>query len=160
MRCSKARSLLTSYLDSELEERRSAEVREHVDACDACRAELAALRSVTSTLGEWAEVEPRLGFDALLARVDRRAAAKPRFELPALPVPRWAAAMLAVASVAGGVLLGTIGTGSTSVGSNKPPTAQQVAVAMDVQPHDLVEASLAYSIGGGLQGSASERGAQ
>lgn len=160
MRCSRAGQLLTRYLDSELGESQSAEVGAHVDACDACRAELAALRGVTDLLGEWAEVEPRLGYDALLARVDRRATAKPRFGLPALPVPSWAAAMLAVASVAGGILLGTIGTGNTSQSPGKPPTAQQVAAAMDVQPHDLVEASLAYSLGGSVHGSAGEGGAQ
>ncbi len=155
MKCSRARTLLTGYLDSELEERESAQVRAHVDACDSCRAELTALRGVTDLLGEWAEAEPRLGFDALLARVDRRAT-EPRFRLPGLPVPRWAAAAMAVASVTGGILLGTIGNGSAPAATVKPPTAQQVASAMDVRPHDLVEASLVYSLNEGVQDAAEE----
>ncbi len=145
MKCSKAKALLSRYLDSELGEAQAREVESHLSMCPACRAQEASLRSALGLLGEWIEAEPRLGFEALLDRVERRRTARrPRPSWPALPVPRWATAALAAATIVGGVVAGT--AHRDAVQPAEPATVEQVARAMDFQPYDVVESSLTYSL--------------
>jgi|GEM_PF-1650043 len=150
MRCFKVRALLSKYLDSELGEDLSAEVGKHLAKCFACRAAEAKLRRALDLLREWPETEPQFGYDALLARVNQKHVARERsVPMPKLPVPRWAAAIMAATSIAVGVALGII-----LPESNVPtslPSEQQVVNAMDLHPYDVVEASLTYSLADGDQ---------
>jgi anti-sigma factor RsiW len=132
-------------LDSELGEEHYNELREHLAKCAACRAKEAALRRALDLLQEWPETEPRLCYDALLARLDQRQVAREGSVLvPKLPVPRWATAVMVTTSIALGFALGIIiPEGNTPTSS---PSEQQVASAMDLYPYDMIEASLTYSI--------------
>lgn len=80
---------LSAYLDRELAPAEMAEVRQHLEACPACRDDLEALRRVKETLARLPVPEAPAGLEkAILARADAvRPAARPR--LPAARV-RWA----------------------------------------------------------------------
>jgi len=65
MNCGEARELLSAYLDGELAPDRRQRVHEHLDACDACSRELAALKGLTEDLNMMRFREPE---DAELQR--------------------------------------------------------------------------------------------
>lgn len=69
--CTTTRQYLSPYLDAEIDAEQRQAVQEHLDACDACRAELAALRETGHVLQAWqvAAVDPQLSvrFAARLA---------------------------------------------------------------------------------------------
>ncbi len=141
MRCGKARKLIARSADS-------AELAEHLACCAACREERDSLARVDDLLDAWQEGKPRLGYDALLTRLDHRTAA--RRSRPLVPaMPRWATAGLVTASIACGVVAGLSGE------RPKPrpvPSEQEVAVAMDLSAFgDVVEGSLKYGLDDGAQ---------
>lgn len=144
MRCSRVKAQLTRYIDSELGEARARELAAHISSCEACSVEEASLRATLGLLTEWPEAEPRLGFNALLERIGSGAAVPQRRGwAPDFPVPKWAVAGLAAASIAAGGLLGTMTP--ASVPTAQPVTQQQVAVALDLQPHDPIEMVLVHN---------------
>ena len=144
MRCSKARKLIPRYVDSELDESTARAVCGHIEACAACRADEAELRSALSLLDEWAPADPKLGFEALLSRIDHRHRWPAEQTAPLLGVPSWAVAALAAISIAGGAVLGVTTPGT-------PPkqviSEQQVAGAIALHSFDdVVAASFAYGL--------------
>jgi len=142
MKCSKVRKLVSAYLDGELGEARAREVEAHLAACSDCRAEAEAVRRTLDLLGEWRPVEPRLGLEALRERLKQRA---PRTWQPVLPIPRWAAAALALLSIWAGA---SLGLRVPQAPPAKAPSEHQIASAVGLpQYDDLVEASLAHGIG-------------
>ena len=97
MDCREVEGLLGPYLDAELEPAVSASVRDHADACAACRQRLATLESI----GRMVRRAPYYQApDALRARLtDSRARSTATSHLLA-----WAAAVVMVASLAGSIL--------------------------------------------------------
>jgi predicted anti-sigma-YlaC factor YlaD len=141
MKCSKCKRLVSAYLDRELGEAVAREVEAHLAACTGCRAEADAIRRTLNLLEDWQPIEPRLGLDALRERLKQRA--RPARQ-PVLPVPRWAAAALAVLSIGVGAALGVRVPQAPPA---KAPSEQQVASAVGLpQYDDLIEASMARGI--------------
>jgi len=62
MRCHRAASLLSAYLDQEVDPRLQAELESHLAGCRACRAELAKLKAQWAALAE-ADQAPALPAD-------------------------------------------------------------------------------------------------
>ena len=72
MRCGKARSLFSSYLESTIGGRSVAVLEEHLDGCSACRATYERLRGTVAMLDSVPEMEPPPDFHAaVMARVER-----------------------------------------------------------------------------------------
>ncbi len=156
MRCIRVKALLSKYLDSALGDDQSAQVREHLAECSACRIAENKLRRAVDILREWPDTEPQFGYDTLLARLNQRRVISERFvSMPKLPVSKWTAAIMATTSIALGVALGII------LPESNTPTSlsleQQVVNAMDLHPYDVVEASLAYSLNNSDQRPTKER---
>lgn len=96
---------LSAYLDEEMAPEAMAEVRDHLEQCSACQAELDGLREIRRLLGRLEAPELPQGFDAaLLARVDRPVGPQwtrwPRWAWWPRPGVALAAAALAVVLVA------------------------------------------------------------
>ena len=141
MRCSKVRRLISRYQDGELGEPQAREMREHLAACESCRMEESALRETLAMLSAWPAPEPKGGYEAVLSRVGDRA--RTRAPLVRLPMPGWAAAGLAVLSIAGGSMLAMLPSEPPGV----RPSRQQVASAMDLHSfNDVLEASVASAV--------------
>ena len=142
MNCRKCRRLIPKYLDGELAEGDALRVRAHLDACHDCRAETDSILKTLDLLAQWGPIEPRLGVDALRERLKQRAE---RTLESVLPVPRWAAAALAVFSIGVGTALGLRGV---QVEPRKPGSEVQVANAVGLSHYDdLVEASIVQGVG-------------
>lgn len=154
MKCSRAKKLIPIYVDSRLSEVWARELQAHIDSCSQCRRESDGLRAALAALDVWEAPEPRLGFDALLARLEAPEVRRAKGSL--WPVPRWAAAGLAVASVACGVYFGAYSPQAVRV---ECPSQQQVVAAMGLQSFDdVMEASLLHGVSSS-DGTASEGGA-
>ena len=144
MRCSKAGKLIPRSVDSELDESAAQAVRSHIASCAACRAEEAELRSTLGLLGEWVGADTKLGYEALLERVDQRSRGPVERRAPLLGAPSWAVATLAAISIAGGALLGVTTAGTPR---NPAPSEEQVASAIALHSFDdVVAASFAYGL--------------
>jgi hypothetical protein len=105
--------LLSAWLDGEVDEASAAGVAAHVAACEACAAELDALRSARAALRSLPVVDPPLGF----------------FErLPGRGPTRWAASM-AAASAAAAFLV--VGVGGTAVERVAPALGDRAAAHAD-----------------------------
>ncbi len=80
MKCGKIRELFSSYLESAMDGRQSAEFEEHLAGCADCRAAYERVNATVMMLEEIPEVEPPADFHAtVMARVQeaRRAAPQP-----------------------------------------------------------------------------------
>lgn len=80
MKCGKIRELFSSYMESAMDGRQSAEFEEHMAKCDDCRAAYERVNATVMMLEEIPEVEPPADFHAtVMARVQeaRRAAPQP-----------------------------------------------------------------------------------
>lgn len=90
MRCHNAKGLLALFLDGKLEERRSQELKAHLDKCPACSKELGLLKETWNLLDELKPIAPSPNFKAAfwqrLSQEEKTAAAerKPVFVLPKL----------------------------------------------------------------------------
>ncbi|HCJ10475.1 MAG TPA: hypothetical protein DHW14_04860 [Clostridiales bacterium] len=79
MSCRRAGSLLSAYLDGELDPRTRLSLTEHLDSCAACRSELEALRATAALVRDLPREELPEGFhSALLRKVGAAAAAVSR----------------------------------------------------------------------------------
>ena len=100
MRCSKARKQLSAYLDGELQARRAAEVRAHLQSCERCTREAEQVRTVWRLLDHAEELEPSRHFATRFWQRVRRApagqSAAPR-QARRRFLPRWASALTAAA---------------------------------------------------------------
>lgn len=153
MRCSEAEKLISSYIDGELDEQCSRELAGHIGQCSACAAHESQLRETTAVLASWPDIEPCLGFDALQARIEQGISQrKALLDLRGVPMPRWASAALAVASVAVGIVLGFATSNPIPA---EAPTEQQVVSALGLHPYDdILEASITYAVEDNKSGTA------
>lgn len=144
MKCSKAKRLIPRYLDSELQQAVADELQNHLSACPNCRGEEQELRKASALLDQWTPVEPDGSFEGVLRRLEQPARAR----MPRFPVPGWAAAALAVVSLATGAVFGvyTVDTPPAQV-----PAQSTVLAAMDIDSfvvNDMLEASIAEGLSG------------
>ncbi len=99
--CNEARGdRFVAYLYDDLDSSGRAEMDAHLAACESCRAELAAFRSLRRELGRWALPEPSAGFTPGMAPAPGRLSLWARLTA----VPAWAqaaAAVLVVGAAAG-----------------------------------------------------------
>jgi predicted anti-sigma-YlaC factor YlaD len=102
MDCTAAKRLIPTFVDGELSGEKAQHLDEHLADCTACRKELSDLRATMSALDAWTEIEPRLGYADLRARIEGRQAGW-RFLL-LRPAPRWAVA----AALFFGLLVGSL----------------------------------------------------
>ena len=156
MRCYNIRKLISRYQDGELDDRRTREVREHLAVCESCRMEESALREALAVLSAWPAPEPRAGFEAVLSRIEGRAGKRGTVvQVTMLPLPGWAAAGLAILSIAGGSILAVL---PSQPAPGARPSGQQVASAMDLHSfNDVLEASVTSGVTT-QPGGASEKG--
>jgi len=140
MRCSTVRKRLNNYIDGRLDQSEAEAMSRHIGMCDACAREAGAASRVDDLLDAWETVEPRLGFDALVARIDQRSESAKSRRLGIWPViPKWATGAALV-----GVLAGTITGAVTSDKSSSPvPDREVVASAIGLEHFDdTIEASI------------------
>ena len=110
MKCSQVKKKLTAYLDGEVSENEQEIISEHMKSCAACRQELEALRTVSRSLDEVADVEVTPYFRAHLKtrlRDEKANGGKPFSFLEWIrraTIPVAAAALLLFSIVAGGQL--------------------------------------------------------
>lgn len=151
MKCAKARRLIWTYADGELNEREVVKLESHIASCASCRKEYGDARSLSELLVCWGPVSPRVGFGVLSERIRQR-------ELVSrgvwLPVPRWAAVVLSILGVISGSILG-FQTSHQAVVKAMP--AEQIARSIGLMPHDdLVEAALLEGVQSGSNTGADE----
>lgn len=96
MNCAKTRDLLGMYLDGEVQPRHRGAIREHLEACESCRAELASVSSLSAQLAALPTCEPD---EAFYRRLFQRLWEERQ---PARPGARyvWQAALAAAAMLA------------------------------------------------------------
>jgi len=58
MRCSKAKRLISDYIDNDLKGRQSGRLEKHLDGCSACRKTLEDFRKIVQNSGELKELSP------------------------------------------------------------------------------------------------------
>jgi len=125
------KELLVAYLYGEAEPADCQRVEAHLAACASCREEVEGLRSVRTTLAEWAPATRALGFR--LVQTDPSQEAPRRWWWP-LPAWAQAAAAVLVIGVAAGLanLDVTIGSGGVTVrtGWSPRPAAAEPARGM------------------------------
>lgn len=108
--------MLSAYLDGELSAAEEARLRAHLDECEACREELAALAAVHEALLDETEYEAPAGFaEGVMARVRAEKTAAPK-KAPHIG-RRWAG-LAACAALA--VLIGTLLPNVLRMGSSAP----------------------------------------
>jgi len=151
MRCTSARKLISRSQDSAVSEKDAALLASHLSECRSCRALRDAEARALELLDLWSLPEPRLGYDALMARREGRIRKSQQgWRLPSLP--RWATAGLMAASIICGLLTGLAGERTKP---HPSPSEQTVASAMDLTGFgDVIEGSLtrdATSDGGEVQ---------
>lgn len=144
MKCSKAKKLIPRYLDSELQQAVADELQKHMSVCPDCRSEEEQLRSALTLMDQWSPVEPVGSFEGVLGRLEQPTRAR----MPRFPVPSWAAAALAVVSLATGAVLGVY---TVDAPPTQPPAQSTVLAAMDIDSfvvNDMLEASIAEGLSG------------
>ncbi len=144
MRCSKARNLIPKYVDSELQDSLVHQLRGHIETCASCAAEEAELTAALGMLDRWHSTDPKLGFDALLSRIEQTRGEAPQRRVPAFGIPSWVAAALATVSIGAGVIAGMVTQPETPM---EVPSEQQVASAIGLGSFDdVLSASLVYGV--------------
>ncbi|OFX16410.1 MAG: hypothetical protein A2Z18_01030 [Armatimonadetes bacterium RBG_16_58_9] len=167
MRCSKSRRLIPKYIDSELGDTQAQELRNHISVCAACAQEEAQAKAMLDLLDRWPVVQPVLGYEALLSRMEHsdervrgqasRHMSFPRRREPSedmsfprrresrsFGVPSWAAAALATISIGAGMIAGMVTQPETPV---EVPSEQQVSTAIGLGSFDdVLGASLLYGV--------------
>ena len=120
MECHEVEDLLGGFLDGELEPAVSASVREHVDACAACRQRLATLESVGRMVRRAPYYQAPAALRARLAQTRTRSA-------PAsAPWLAWAAAAVMVASLTGSIWFVRSSAGAARTLDRVDTVAQEV----------------------------------
>ena len=124
MDCRTARKLIPVWMDGELQPDRAEQLSEHLQSCQACREEVAALRSTMQLLDASKEIEPTFA----LADVRERGGERNRRPLFGW-VPKaqsFATASLVLAALAAGGLSGVYyGAHVGNRGSRTPVAAKQ-----------------------------------
>lgn len=106
MSCQRVLSMLSAYIDEEVQSRDAATIEQHLADCPSCAQEFATLRRMTGMLGTVTEIEPPR---ALLERIEvatiRRPSFLERLRAVLAGVPRYARWALPAAAAAG-ILIG------------------------------------------------------
>lgn len=106
MSCQRVLSMLSAYIDEEVQSRDAATIEQHLADCPSCAQEFATLRRMTGMLGTVTEIEPPR---ALLERIEvatiRRPSFVERLRTVLAGVPRYARWALPAAAAAG-ILIG------------------------------------------------------
>lgn len=133
MRCAKARKLLPLYVDRGLSEGRESGVREHLETCAECRAELAGLREALGLLRRLPDLKAPVAFRRSIINAVRQAAyeaqAGRRRRVPTFATPRLAYAAAAVALLVFGLVIGRL-----SITPAPTPTPDRVELAVEPPP--------------------------
>ena len=136
--------MLSAFLDGELGENERAALLAHLETCEACRAELAALAAVHEALADETDYPAPEGFaDGVMARVRAEGARRssPRVW------KRWAglAACAAVIVLAASVLPNALRPKETAASqalTAAPAAANDAETAYDALPEEMLESSL------------------
>ncbi|MGQ9456190.1 MAG: anti-sigma factor family protein [Armatimonadota bacterium] len=151
MKCAKARRLIWTYVDGELNKCEVVKLESHIASCASCRKEYEEARSLSKLLICWEPVSPRVDFGVLSERIRQRESISRDVWLP---VPRWAAVFLSILGVISGSILG-FQTSHQAVVKAMP--AEQIARAIGLMPHDdLLEAALLEGVQSGSNAGAYE----
>ncbi len=124
MSCQKVLSMLSAYIDGEVQNSDAAMMKTHLSECDSCASEWKALQCMTGMLRTTPEVEPPAFLLAQIeaATVNRTgflARVKSAFDhVPTMA--RWAGAPVAAAIVLFGILLSNNGGVQTPIALNNP----------------------------------------
>ncbi|WP_156272406.1 zf-HC2 domain-containing protein [Neomoorella glycerini] len=140
MRCRQAKKLLSPYIDDELRDEVRSSLEKHLESCEACRAELEALKKISRGLKElYRQVKAPPGFvDSVMKCIEELEEGKSPRRLPVVSpsyITRWRLVALVAVIVVGvglGVLqYGRANTGSLTVwrDSGSPPVPGTVVVA-------------------------------
>ena len=108
MNCSKAKKLISRFLDHELAGSKELRLREHLASCATCRAELDALTRTYEILDVLPDVQPTFTLaDIRIRAVEQHCTPLRKVTIfPLIPrLPRWASALGVTASIC----LGTLG---------------------------------------------------
>ena len=132
MSCHEVVSMLSAYIDGEVQDSDAEMIKSHLGECDSCAAECKALQSMTGMLRTTPEVEPPA---FLLAQIEaatvKRAGFLARLQRAFDQVPttaRWAAAPVAAAVILLGILLSNPGDVRTPVVVKSPTERVESAV--------------------------------
>ncbi|MFO8008409.1 MAG: zf-HC2 domain-containing protein [Candidatus Brocadiia bacterium] len=144
MNCEKTTKLLGAYLDGELGEGEAAQVREHLQACPRCAAELEELRRLDRSLGALTGMEAPAGFARRVRAAAERAREPVRlFGLPVArlrPVLARAAAVLVLAAgLSLGYIAGNAASHAVTVGTDEELSQYDL-------PADLLSAAPSGSV--------------
>ncbi len=137
MNCKKAERLIVRYVDGELSSPLVDRLEVHLSACSPCRLKYEEFKRLSKLIAQWEPTRPALGYEALRERIRQRERVR---SISALPVPRWAAAILSLISIGIGFTAGI-----RSERPVRPHTASvnQVASIIGLSQHDdLVEAAI------------------
>lgn len=121
MRCRQAKKLLSPYIDDELRDEVRSSLEKHLESCDACRAELDALKKISRGLKElYQQVKAPPGFvDSVMKCIEELEEGKSPRRLPVVSpsyITRWRLVAL-VAVIAVGMGLGALQYGRANTGS-------------------------------------------
>lgn len=146
MKCSKAKRLISAYVDSELPDRIASELAAHLAVCKGCCDCERSLRRTADLMDQWQCVQPIGEFEGVMRRVEQPYAG----HVFLLPLPGWAAAALAAFSLATGVV---VGLNARQEAPPTPPTQASVMAAMGLDSfatNDLLEASIHEGVASGV----------
>ncbi|MCE5314524.1 MAG: zf-HC2 domain-containing protein [Armatimonadota bacterium] len=139
MGCSKIRKKLGFYLDKALDEQSLELVEAHLAECDACRRELAAMKTLVETAGQIEPVEPPATLHAsiLQAIENEKLSAEPLAKVShQISVREWLASYASPGSLrwaAGAVAVGMIAL-MVMIGSPREPVSTRHAAVQTRQP--------------------------
>ncbi|GEM_PF-3445299 len=133
MSCQKVLSMLSAYIDGEVQTSDAEMIKTHLSECDSCAAECKALQAMTGMLRTTPEVEPPA---FLLAQIEAATVnrtgfiAKVKRAFDHVPtMARWAAAPVAAAVVLMGILLSNSGDVKAPADGGSPMAQIQKAIS-------------------------------
>lgn len=141
MICHKIRSVLSTYIDGELQPQDVSLVEDHIAGCVSCAHELEQIRCLTTRLSTVTEVEPPA---FLLAQIEAATVSRPtviakmRMLLDQLRVPqhgvRWAVSTVAAIVIAAAVIVSQTGTSpkTNNVVRTPPPVVHMAKQSAEI----------------------------
>jgi anti-sigma factor RsiW len=135
MKCTKARNLMSPYLDRELDGAGREKLETHLGACGECRAAYAAMEQVHGIFAQAERAAAPFGFSTRVTALARSSERSPASLFPF--AMKLAAEAIAVAAVVAlGVLSGSVLVGAPSSGGAASPTAMLSLEIFDAAPPD------------------------
>jgi anti-sigma factor RsiW len=136
MRCEEVQDLASAWLDNELPDSRSRTVAEHEAGCEACRAYVADLRSISAGLARLGRepAPPGLADRIRVMIAEEQGSEQPvRTVIPFAPRGRWAGFVQQAASMAAVCLLSVFGTWAVVHRPDTVPATEHDVVAAHVR---------------------------